>query len=200
VAGGFSKDMHGADWDKVFARQAKRADLVPQWLDAIALRSGEHVLEVGCGPGFVTFMLAERVGPTGLIYAVDPSKDALDNLAHRQAERGLNNIRRIVADAAALSEDLQADAALATMVLHHVDDPAALVANVARLLRPGARLLVAEFDPDGPCQYGPPRDMRVATADVKGWLEAAGFSGGEERQQTAEHYVVVGQRGSMVAS
>ena len=200
MADGFPKDMRGADWDKVFARQAKRADLVPEWLDAIALRSGERVLEVGCGPGFVTLMLAERVGPTGLVHAVDPSNDALDNLARRQGERGFENIRRIVADATTLADDLQADAALATMVLHHVDDPAALVANVARLLRPGARLLVAEFDPDGPCEFGPPREMRIAAAEVKRWLEAAGFSGVEERRQTAEHYVVIGRRGSMVAS
>jgi ubiquinone/menaquinone biosynthesis C-methylase UbiE len=193
MTGGFQKDMHGADWDKVFARQAKRVDLVPDWLDAIALRSGERVLEVGPGPGFVTLMLAERVGPAGLVYAVDPSTDALDHLARRQAERGLTNIRRIAADATTLADDLQADAALATMVLHHVDDPAALVANVARLLRLGARLLVAEFDPDGPCEVGPDREMRVAAAEVKRWLTQAGFVGVEERRQTAEHYVVVGQ-------
>lgn len=193
--GGFSKDMSGADWDKVFARQARRADLVPDWLDAIALHAGERVLEVGPGPGFVTLMLAERVGAAGLVYAVDPSADALANLARRQAERGFDNIRRITADAATLDEDLSADAALATMVLHHVDDPAALLKNVARLLRPGGRLLVAEFDPDGPCAFGPPQAMRIAAATVKRWMAAAGFAVGEERRQTAEQYMIVGRCG-----
>jgi ubiquinone/menaquinone biosynthesis C-methylase UbiE len=194
MTGGFSKDMHGADWDKVFSRQAKRADLVPAWLDAIALRAGERVLEIGSGPGFVTLLLAERVGPGGIVYAVDPSADALDNLARRQAERGLVNIQRIVADAARLDTDLKADAAFATMVLHHVDEPAALLANVARVLRPGGRLLVAEFDPDGPCEFGPPKASRLAVADVERWLTQAGFAVTAEQRQTPEHYMVAGQR------
>jgi ubiquinone/menaquinone biosynthesis C-methylase UbiE len=191
----FSKDMHGADWDKVFARQAKRADLVPDWFDAIDLKAGERVLEVGAGPGFVTLMLAERVGDAGLVYAVDPSADALENLARRQAERGFSNIRRITADAATLAEDLRADAALVTMVLHHVDDPAAMLKNVARLTRRGGRLLVAEFDPDGPCEFGAPRSARIAAVEVKRWMAAAGFVVGEERQQTAEQYMIVGRCG-----
>jgi ubiquinone/menaquinone biosynthesis C-methylase UbiE len=192
--GQFEKDMRHADWDKVYDRQSRRAAQVPEWLDAIGLKAGDRVLEVGSGPGFVTLMMAERVGPGGLVYAVDSSVDALAHLERRQQERGIAHIRRIAADAATLDEDLKADAALVTMVLHHLDEPAALVRNLKRLVRPGAHVLVGEFHPDGPCEYGAPRESRIAPNRVREWLTDAGFEVLDERRQTPEHYWVLARR------
>ncbi len=192
----FKKDMRNADWDKVYARQMRRAELVPDWMEAIRLKKGDRVLEVGAGPGFLTLLLADRVGSDGLVYAVDSSVDALAYLERRQNERGITHIRRIAADAATLDADLKADCALVTMVLHHVNDAAALLRNLHRLLRPGALVVVAEFHPEGPCEYGAPREFRIAPAQVQKWLEAAGFLVVDYRHQTPEHYMVVGQRAS----
>ena len=66
--------------DEVYARQASRAALVADWLKALRLKPGDRVLEIGAGPGFVSFALAERVGPTGMVHAVDRSAQALANL------------------------------------------------------------------------------------------------------------------------
>ncbi|HTP81391.1 MAG TPA: methyltransferase domain-containing protein, partial [Alphaproteobacteria bacterium] len=129
----FRKDLSNVSWEQVYARQALRAELVPGWIDALRLEPGGRVLEIGAGPGFVSFALAERVGAEGLVYALDRSSAALEYLERLKAERGIAHIRTIVADAATWDgAGCQADSALVTMVLHHTDDPAGILANVAR--------------------------------------------------------------------
>ncbi len=191
----FRKDLSHTTWDKVYARQSLRAELVPAWMDALDLKAGSRVLDVGCGPGFVSFLLADRVGPEGIVYAIDRSADALAYLERQQEERGISQIRRLVADAAALDgRDLHADCALISMVLHHTDDPAAILRSLHRLLAPGALIVVAEFDPSGPCEHGPPCEVRLAPAQIEAWCKEAGFHVRETRHQSPEHYMIVAER------
>lgn len=135
----YQKDMNYSDWGEVFARQEKRADLLPDWLNGLQLKPGDHILDIGAGPGFVSLEMATRVGPTGLVLAVDRSSDALTYLEHLQEASKVLHIKRLVADAAimALPEE-PIDAALVTMVLHHTEDPQAVLRNLARLLGTGA--------------------------------------------------------------
>jgi len=142
----FRKDLSHLSWDEVYARQASRAALIPDWLNALHLKSGDRVLEIGAGPGFVSFALADRVGPTGVVYALDQSAEALAHLERRQKERGIGHIQRIAADAATLQPDgVQAGSALITMVLHHADHPAEILRNVSDLRQsPEHYFLVAQ--------------------------------------------------------
>ncbi len=191
----FRKDMANVSWDQVYERQKLRADLAPAWMDALGLKPGSRVLEIGAGPGFFSLLLAERVGPAGIVYAVDRSPEALAFLERRQAERGLAQIRRIAADAAALGpEGLDAQAALATMVLHHADAPAAILRNVAGLLPAGALLLVGEFHPDGPCEQGPPRDWRLDPKRVEAWCAESRLAVASYRRQSPEHYMLLARK------
>jgi ubiquinone/menaquinone biosynthesis C-methylase UbiE len=193
----FRKDMSHSNWDEVYARQAKRADLAGEWLDALGLGPGDRVLEIGAGPGYMSLILAERVGRDGAVYAVDRSAAALDYLRCLQEDRGIRQIRRIVADAAALAPaDLRPNSALITMVLHHADDPAGILRRVARLLPAGSLAVIGEFDPEGPGEVGAPRAHRLAPAQVRAWCEDAGFSVLDHRQQTPEHYMLLVRRAS----
>jgi ubiquinone/menaquinone biosynthesis C-methylase UbiE len=194
----FRKDLSNLDWATVFERQAQRAVLVPVWLDALEVHAGSHVLDLGAGPGYVSVQAAQRVGSTGMVYAIDRSADALDFLAELQHMQGIAQIRRIVADAATmapLSDHI--DAALVTMLLHHCEDPAALLRNVSRLLPVGARAVVAEFDPRGQCLVGPPRQERLEPDQVRAWCEAAGLQVLWDRRQPPEYYTLLVARGSM---
>jgi ubiquinone/menaquinone biosynthesis C-methylase UbiE len=191
----YRKDLSHITWDEVFARQVRRAVLVEEWMDAMQLQSGARVLEIGAGPGYVSLVLADRVGPDGLVYAVDRSADALAYLERLQHERGLAQIQRVVADATTLDPGtLHPDSALVTMVLHHTDDPPGILSNVARLLPPGALAVVAEFHPEGPCEVGPPQTERVSPEQVQAWCEDAGFEVLTYRRQTPEHYMLIVQR------
>ena len=191
----FRKDLSNVSWEQVYARQALRAELVPGWIDALRLGPGGRVLEIGAGPGFVSFALAERVGAEGLVYALDRSSAALEYLERLKVERGVAHIRTIVADAATWDgAGCQADSALITMVLHHTEYPATILSNVARLLPAGAPVIIGEFDPEGPCEVGPPRVGRLAIDKLLAWCEAAGLAVQRHSNQTPEHYLVVTER------
>lgn len=191
----YRKDLSHLTWDEVFARQVRRAVLIEDWMNHLQLTPGARVLDIGAGPGYVSLVLADRVGPDGLVYAVDRSADALAYLERLQRERGVMQIRRIVADATRLEPGaLRPDSALVTMVLHHTDDPSGILANVARLLPPGALAVVAEFHPEAPCEVGPPQAARVSPEQVRAWCEAAGFAVLTYRRQTPEHYMLAVQR------
>lgn len=47
----FRKDLTHLSWDEVYARQMTRAHLADEWMDSLQLKAGDHVLEVGAGPG-----------------------------------------------------------------------------------------------------------------------------------------------------
>ena len=188
----FRKDMKHLSWEEVYARQVERADLVGEWLDALHLALGQQVVDVGSGPGFVSLQVARRVGPDGIVYAIDRSTEALAYLERLQREQGIAQIQRIVADAASLeAETIRADAALVTMVLHHADNPRGVLNSVARIVSPGGRVVIAEFHPDGPCQIGPPREHRIGPDVVADWSRAEGLQYVAERRQTAEHYMLI---------
>jgi ubiquinone/menaquinone biosynthesis C-methylase UbiE len=193
----YKKDMSHVTWQQVFARQEKRAPLVAEWLDGLQLKRGDRVLDIGAGPGYISLRAAERVGPEGLVIAVDRSAEALAYLERLQAERGVGHIKRIVADATGMEPPGEPlGGALVTMMLHHADDPAQLLKHVASLLPARARAVVAEFHPDGPCEVGPPRDHRIPPAEAEGWCRAAGLIPITFRRQTEEHYMLVLERGS----
>jgi ubiquinone/menaquinone biosynthesis C-methylase UbiE len=173
----------------------QRAGLIADWMEALHLEAGDRVLDVGAGPGYVSLALGERVGPYGVVYAIDRSAEALAYLERLQNERGVRQIRRLAADAAALdAADLHADAALVSMVLHHADDPVGILRNLHRLLAPHALVVVAEFDPAGPCEQGAPQASRLAPEQIEAWCESAGLSVLHYRRQTPEHYFVLARR------
>jgi ubiquinone/menaquinone biosynthesis C-methylase UbiE len=191
----YRKDLSHLTWDEVFARQRLRDGLVAGWMEALQLQPGARVLDIGAGPGYVSLVLADRVGPDGLVYAVDRSADALAYLARLQHERRVSQIKRIVADATTLDPGaLRPDSALVTMVLHHANDPRGILSNVARLLPTGAPAVIGEFHPEGPCKAGPPRAERISPEQVRAWCAAAGFAVLAYRRQTQEHFMFTLQR------
>jgi protein-L-isoaspartate O-methyltransferase len=86
----FRKDLSHLSWDEVYARQVKWAHLIGAWMDSMRLKAGDRVLEVGAGPGYVSMVLADRVGVGGYVYAVDRSSEALAHLERLQQERGIS--------------------------------------------------------------------------------------------------------------
>lgn len=113
--------------------------------EALAATAGERVLDVGCGPGFYVAELLERVGPNGAVVGVDASADSLAVAARRCADRGGVAFRQ--ADATALPvADADFDAALSVQVLEYVTDVDAALAELARALRPGGRLVLWDVD------------------------------------------------------
>jgi hypothetical protein len=79
------------------------------------------------------------------------------------------------------------------MVLHHTDDPSAILRSVARCLPASAPVVIGEFHPDGPCQVGPPREYRLSPEQVEAWCVQAGLKIAAYRRQTSEHYMIAAE-------
>jgi ubiquinone/menaquinone biosynthesis C-methylase UbiE len=114
--------------------------------EILELEPGERVLEVGPGTGYYTPGLAERVGPEGSVELLDIQQEMLDHTIRTVRERGLWNVDATQADARDLPyEDDSFDAAVLITVLGEIPDPDAALGELARVLRPGGRLVVGEL-------------------------------------------------------
>ena len=113
-------------------------------------RPGEHVLEVGPGTGYYTLDLAGWVEPGGAVEIFDIQQEYLDHVMRRARERGVANIAPTLGDAQSLPyADASFDAAVLITVLGEIPDQDAALRELARVLRPGGRLVVGEtvYDP-----------------------------------------------------
>jgi len=159
-------------WDRLREELfGERAELLPLLglLDA-----GWTVGDLGCGTGRSSEALA---GFVGRVVAVDDSPEML-----AAAERRLEGLANVELRRGPLEElpvaDGELDAAVLALVLHHLPDPAAALAEAARALRPGGRLLVVDMTAHDRARYR--REMGhqwlgFERDRVEGWLAAAGF-------------------------
>lgn len=109
-------------------------------LDALALRSGEWALDVGCGAGATTLALARAAGASGGACGVDVSEAMLNRARERVAHAGLQNVQLVAADAASCSFERRFDALYSRFGVMFFEDPAAAFTNLRRALQPGGRL------------------------------------------------------------
>jgi SAM-dependent methyltransferase len=118
--------------------------------------AGERILEVGPGTGYYTLDVAEWVKPDGQVDILDIQQEMLDHTLRRAAEQGLVNVIPTGADARAMPyEDGTFDAAFLVTVLGEIPDQDAAFRELARVLKPGGRLVVGEL-------LGDPHYVRLA--------------------------------------
>jgi ubiquinone/menaquinone biosynthesis C-methylase UbiE len=113
---------------------------------AAEARPGDRILDVGCGTGFFVRLLAETVGPKGEVLGVDAAPEMVAHAAAKS--RSIANCRFDVGSASALAyPDGSFDVVVSSLTLHHLaaEDQLPAVKEMLRLLRPGGRLLIAEF-------------------------------------------------------
>jgi SAM-dependent methyltransferase len=114
-------------------------------LEILALERGERVLEVGPGTGYYSLDVAARLDG-GTLAVFDIQQDMLEHLMRRASQRGLTNMESTLGDAQSLPyEDASFDAAFLVTVLGEIPDQNAALRELARVLRPGGRLVVGEL-------------------------------------------------------
>jgi ubiquinone/menaquinone biosynthesis C-methylase UbiE len=109
-------------------------------------RLAERILEIGPGTGYYSLDLAEWIGGGGRLDVFDIQREMLDHTMERASERGLDNLVPAQGDARELPyEEGTFDAVALTTVLGEIPDRDAAVREIARVLRPGGRLVVGEL-------------------------------------------------------
>jgi len=128
----------GEKWAKYQAEMDRTlADSAEAALALAAARPGEHALDIGCGSGGTSLMLAESVGPDGAVWGVDVSQPML-KLARQRTEA--KNIRFIEADASAYAFQPEFDLIFSRFGVMFFADPVAAFTNIRKAGRGSARL------------------------------------------------------------
>ncbi len=125
----------------------RRGPAFRRLVTASGARSGDRALDVGCGTGYLARRLGRAVGPRGSVVGVDASEAMVD---YARSVEPAPNVSFAVGLAEALEfEDDSFDVVTSSMMLHHLPEDlrGRAVSEMVRVLRPGGRLMVADFRP-----------------------------------------------------
>ncbi|SHH22615.1 class I SAM-dependent methyltransferase [Halobaculum gomorrense] len=156
-------------------------------LAALAVPADATVADLGSGTGFYTDVIAPHVGTC---YAVDVQSEMHDLYAEKGIPENVETVTAGVEDLPLADDAL--DAAFSTMTYHEYASDGSL-AELARVVRPGGRVVSVDWTADGPGDAGPPRDERFGVGDAANAFEDAGFT--VERAETrTDTFVLVARR------
>ena len=148
---------------------------------ALQIRGGEAVADIGAGSGYFTLRLAEAVGKTGRVYAVDVNPDMVRHLNRRVRDLKVGNVVTVLC---APDDPLLGDGSVERFFIcdtwHHIEGHANYLALLKRMLKPGGQVIMVDFKKTK-TPVGPPMELRIDRDDLVREMEANGF------QLAAEH-------------
>jgi ubiquinone/menaquinone biosynthesis C-methylase UbiE len=165
--------MVGAPW---LVRSEREAEEHPdEALDEIKIAKGSTVADIGAGVGYMTWRMAERVGPTGKVYANDIQAPMLEQLRRNVEQRHLTNVETVLGepDDPKLPQG-RLDLVLMVDVYHEFSEPQKMLRHIREALKPDGRMVLLEYraeDPNVPIL--PLHKMTVN--QVKAEIEPEGF-------------------------
>ncbi len=163
-------------------------------LTEAGLKPGDTLIDLGCGEGFFALPAARIVGPRGKVYGLDTRSQAIAAVQEKAARWGLGNLVLKVGRAEEVVLcDQCADIVFLGIVLHDFDDPALVLRNAARMLKPEGRLTNLDWKKE-PMPWGPPLHIRFDPERATGLIEAAGFSLESTDTSARFHYVISARR------
>lgn len=159
-------------------------------VQALGLKPGDVVADIGAGSGYFTLRFAPKVAPGGHVYAVDVSPDMVRHLNARIRDAKLANVSTILAPPEDPLLPVPVDLFVIVDVWHHVEDQAGYLARMKSLLKPGGRVVMIDFHKrDLP--VGPPVAMKIAREDLLAQMQAHGFRLKQEHTFLPYQYFLV---------
>ena len=179
----------GAEW---LERPEREAEEEPdKVLDALALRPGQVVADVGTGTGYFAIRMARRVSPGGRVLATDIQPEMLARLRTNAEAAHVANIEPVLAtedDARLPAASL--DLALMVDVYHELSHPKVTLGQVRRALREGGRLVLVEYRGEDPAVNIKP-EHKMTLSDVRGEIEPSGFRFVDSLEFLTSQHVII---------
>jgi ubiquinone/menaquinone biosynthesis C-methylase UbiE len=163
----------GADW---LVRPERAEEEQPDKAIAlIGIARGATVADIGAGNGYMTWRLAERVGPTGKVYANDIQPEMLQMLRENMLQRKLKNVETVLGkfDDPKLPVNTM-DLVLLVDVYHEFNAPQQMLRGIREALKPDGRLVLLEYRGEDPTVPIRP-EHKMTVAQVRAELEPEGY-------------------------
>ena len=163
----------GADW---LERSEREGEENPEGaLDAIGIKPGMVVADVGAGTGYMSLRMAKRVGPSGKVYSEDVQPEMLRRLRQNAADARLDNIQTVLGGEADPKLPPNAlDLILLVDVYHEFSQPQKMLRKMREALKPNGRLVLLEYRKEDPSIPIRP-EHKMSVQEVKLEVEAEGF-------------------------
>jgi len=185
--------MDVAKWVARFEKPGREVfDRREKIMEALRLRHGQRVADIGAGTGLFTMLIADAVGPKGKVYAVDIVKDFIALINKRAAEANLKNIQTVLCTehSVELPKD-SIELAFTSDTYHHFEYPRSVVASIRQALRPGGELVVVDYRREpGKSPDWIVKHVRASQEEVAREIEAAGFERVETPDFPKENYLM----------
>ena len=121
----------------------ERTDLL---VDAMQLKAGESVADIGAGSGYFSWRMAQAVTPTGKVFAVDIQQEMLDLLHRNMGRRGVSNVTPTLGTTTDPKLPVESiDTMLLVDVYHEFDEPYEMLKAMVAALKKGGRVVLVEF-------------------------------------------------------
>ena len=163
----------GAAWLERPEREDEEAP--SKALDALDLKPGMVVADIGAGSGYYSSRMAKRVSPGGKVYATDIQQGMIDILNRRIQQEHLDNVTPVLGgfdDPALPAKSI--DLAIMVDVYHELSSPQVFLQRLRGTFKPGGRLVLLEFRKEDP-KIPILEVHKMSVAEVKQELEAEGF-------------------------
>jgi SAM-dependent methyltransferase len=179
----------GADW---LQRGEREMEENPEGaLDAVGIKPGMTVADVGAGVGYITLRMAKRVGPSGKVYANDIQPEMLTELQNNAARAKFSNIRTVLGTGTdARLPAGQMDLILLVDVYHEFSQPPKMLQSLREALKPDGRLVLLEYRKEDPSIPIRP-EHKMSVQEVKIELEAEGFHLGQVIETLPRQHILV---------
>lgn len=180
---------NGADW---LVRPERESEEHPdQALDAIGIQRGLIVGDVGAGVGYMTWRMAARVGPSGVVYAEDIQPEMLEKLKSNMRERHIANVREVLGsiDDPKLPANTL-DLVLLVDVYHEFSEPEKMLDRIRDALKPGGRLVLLEYRAEDPKVPIRP-EHKMTVEQVRAEVQPEGFRFDRAIETLPEQHIIV---------
>jgi len=155
---------------------------------SLKVQPGQKVADLGAGSGLFTRPLARRVGPEGVVYAVDIDRDLLEYIEETARSQNLENIKTVTAGEYDPRIPEKVDLVLICDTLHHIKNPKVYVQDLVRYLKPDGRVAIIDYSRNWPKRF---ESARYTTPELDAWMKVGGYTLDEKFDFLEDNFFVI---------